>query len=320
MQPLVYILLATRNGERFLSEQFESLLAQTEPGWRLLIRDDGSTDGTAALLERFAKQDERVEVLKAPDAPGGSAAANFGALFSEAFARGADYALACDQDDVWLPEKLTTLLREIRVVETDSKGPALVHHDLQVVDENLETLSDSYWRMMHLAPGSEAHPYRLLSRNEVTGCASICNRALLELALPIPGQAIMHDWWLALCAAFLGRLRYSERRLVRYRQHSHNVIGARPFLSGLWPRALAANWSRGNLELQATIDQARAFRDRFEDRLFEPQAAAVDAYATLLEHSPARRLLALNRSRAWRGNGLLDTSLVLRLLTLRKAG
>ena len=320
MQPRIYILLATRNGQRFIAEQCASILAQDEPGWRLLVRDDGSTDDTAAIIERFAKRDSRIEILPGPERSSGSAAKNFGALFQEAYARGADYALPCDQDDVWLPEKLSVLLREIRALEGHVPGPALVHHDLTVVDEDLETLAESYWRMMRLSPGNEARPYRCLSRNEVTGCASICNRALLELALPIPAEAIMHDWWLAMCAAFFGKLGFIERPLVRYRQHADNAIGAQPFLAGLAPTTLARNWRRGNAELRATIRQAKVFRDRYRDRLDARHQEGVLAYASLFERNRFGRLRALTRSHAWRRNWLLDSALVMRLLTLERSG
>jgi len=314
----VFIVLATRNGSRYLEAQLQSLLGQDWADWRLLARDDGSTDDTPALLANVAGRDARVEVLPAATAGDGiGAARNFCVLLQAARDRGADYVFCCDQDDVWKPGKLTQVLEQLSAAEGEQKRPCLVHHDLEVVGENGLTLSSSYWEFSALEPGSESQPQRLLSRNEVTGCALACNRALLDLALPLPRVAIMHDWWLALVAAAYGRLMPIPERLVQYRQHGENVIGAKSYRSGLKPlQNWVRVWRRGNDEFDATLGQARAFlqllrsRPRGNSELFD----AATAYVSIAEHGPIGRLKSLFRSRVWRGNPLLDVVLFMRVL------
>jgi len=312
-----FIVLATRNGEPFLVEQLDSLLAQSFTDWTLLARDDHSMDGTRAILGEYAARDGRIHVLPPPAERLGSAARNFSGLLQEALERGAEFVFCCDQDDVWAPGKLEQMLGSLKEIP----GPALVHHDLLVTDEHLEPVANSYWALMALAPNDESRPQRLLSRNEVTGCAMACNRSLLEIALPLPQAGIMHDWWLALHAGFFGKLLPVTKTLVSYRQHGANVIGAKSYRAGLDPRQnWWATWRRGNQELQATIRQARDFQAAVSDRSF-PNARireALDTYCDMPRLSRWRRIPALRRCAIWRKNCLLDTVLVLRVLLLAR--
>lgn len=318
MQSRTFITLATLNGAPFLADQIESLQNQSWADWTLLVRDDGSIDETRGIAARYADSDSRIEVLeRTPVALAGSAVRNFSLLFSEAYERGAYYVFSCDQDDVWHSSKLSIMLEQIRKAEGDGATPVLVHHDLSVVDDRLAPVADSYWQLSRIRPGDEKRPQRLYSRNEVTGCAMGCNRALLEAALPIPEQAVMHDWWMALVAAHFGKLRCLSERLVNYRQHDANVIGARSFWSGLnavgeW----GDTWHRGNLELSATISQAQSFHERYGHLLKPDVAEALDAYRGLPGLGRLQRLRALRAAGVWRHRWLLDMTLVLRLMLL----
>jgi hypothetical protein len=172
---------------------------------------------------------------------------------------------------------------------------------------------------MRLQPSNQARPQRLLSRNEVTGCALAINRALLEMALPIPDGAIMHDWWLALFAAYFGQLIAVPERLVKYRQHDANVIGAKSFWHGLNPlNNWLRGWKAGDREFLATVTQARAFRAAIRDRFdIEPGPAGIlDRYCELPDCGRSQRLAALKSCGLWRDQWLLDTVLTLRLLLL----
>ncbi len=258
--------------------------------------------------------------MTADDGQAGGAARNFARLLELAFEEGADYVFCCDQDDVWQPDKLSRVLERLRGCERAHAGPCLVHHDLRVVDENLQVIEDSYWAMMKLQPADARDPQRLLSRNEVTGCALACNRELLEIALPIPPEAIMHDWWLALCAGWFGAIAPIPETLVEYRQHGANAIGAKSFLGGLPFFGSQGNtWREGNLELLGTASQARAFGARMAGRLDSDAAMTVARYAALPRSSRRQRLRTLRECRLWRNNAVLDASLVLRMLLLRRA-
>ena len=318
----VYILLASYNGERFLRPQIESLLEQTFGDWKLLVRDDGSNDGTLGILAEFASRDSRIVQLENNSRVNSGPVSNYGALLKEAHGRGAQNVFCCDQDDIWLPKKLELMLPLLEKAGEGGRLPCLVHHDLEVVDEDLHPLADSFCRLMALAPQASGPPGRLLSRNEVTGCALGCNRALLDMALPVPGTAIMHDWWLALYAAYSGCLVPVKDRLVRYRQHGENRIGAKSYRAGLNPASnWLSTWRLGMDELLDTMVQAGAFAAHAGAKagLKEEQLEAIGRYAAMLGKKRMARLATVSEVGAWRRKWLLDAVLLARLMTMRKA-
>ena len=321
MKTSIYIVMATCNGADYLAEQLDSLISQTVSKWTLLIRDDQSTDRTLEIITRYAEMDERIRVIHCEETSG-SALANFSVLLSTAYERGAEIIFCCDQDDVWEPNKLESIVPRILEIAADPAVPALVHHDLAVVNESLEPVAGSFIEMMQLQPSGQQNPQRLLSRNEVTGCAMACNRSLLEIALPISDQAIMHDWWLALCAGYFGKLAFVPEKLVKYRQHGRNTIGAKSFWHGLNPFTnWIAGWRRGDEEFIETVIQAIAFREAMSERLKpEPAAAAsLDLYTGLVAATRRERLKALRQLRPWRSHWLLNVVLVLRMLLLPRS-
>src|SRR5262245_2756191 len=173
--PDIEILLATYNGARFLDVQIESLLRQRDVSFRILVRDDGSTDETPAIIERYRRS--RPETFRVLSTSGNiGAAGNFSALLAHSEA---PYAALCDQDDVWAPHKLRVLCETLREMEArhGADTPLLVHSDLEVVDESLRVLHSSHWRYIGSDP-EHTNLARLLIRNSVTGCASLINRAL----------------------------------------------------------------------------------------------------------------------------------------------
>ncbi len=208
--PSIDVLLATYNGARYLRPQIESILDQEDVSFRILVRDDGSVDETQALIEHYTRnRPDRIIRVSGPDHLG--AVGNFACLLREA---SAPYAALSDQDDVWAPHKLRTLLGVMRDLESryGIGTPLLVHSDLTVVDETLRERHSSFWRYSGFDPRGTNFP-RLLIKNTVTGCASLVNRALIELALPIPRAALVHDYWLALVAGAAGHFGIVEEPL-----------------------------------------------------------------------------------------------------------
>jgi len=224
-KPEVEILLATYNGERYLREQIDSLLGQTFSDLRILVRDDGSTDETTAILAEYAvKFPERISMLSDGIATG-HPKRNFLRLMR---ASTASYVCFSDQDDVWLAEKVSLGLEAMQRLE-DRHGrttPALVFTDLQVVNERLETVSPSYWKRSGIRAENIHSLPRLLSENVITGCTLMINRSLCDLAVRMPEEAEMHDWWIALLAATFGVAEIVPRATILYRQHDSNVIGS----------------------------------------------------------------------------------------------
>ena len=204
----VFIILSTYNGMAHVAALVESIRCQTLGDWRLLVRDDGSSDATVDVVDKLARQDPRIHLLP-EDGRSLGAPGSFGLLMAAARARGARYVFFADQDDIWLPGKLDRLLSVMGDAEATvgSETPLLFYSDLVVVAGDLRVIHPSFRRQQWLTPPPQAEALRvLLTQNVVTGCGALLNRALLDVVLPLPVEVVMHDWWAALCAAATGRI------------------------------------------------------------------------------------------------------------------
>jgi glycosyltransferase involved in cell wall biosynthesis len=222
----VEVLLATYNGERYLREQIDSILGQDYNRLRVLARDDGSHDGTVDILTEYETcLPGRFRVL--PGGPSsGSAAGNFQILMA---ASKCQYVCFSDQDDIWLPEKVRMSLRSMDELESKwgTQVPLLVFTDLRVVDDKLTAIDNSFWKRENLK-AERIHRFgAVLGQNVVTGCTTMLNRPLVELALRMSSGAYMHDHWVALLASAMGKAMPLHVQTVLYRQHSRNVVGSR---------------------------------------------------------------------------------------------
>lgn len=223
--PTIQVLLATYNGARFLREQIDSVLAQEGVAVRILARDDGSSDGTQDILREYASaHPDRFELLQ-DDKRTGTARGNFGLLLQ---ATTGPYAAFCDQDDVWLPHKLAVSMARMQALEAQHGPltPLLIYTDLRVVDEQMNTVSESLWQSNSLANVQTPTLAGLLLENVVTGCTALLNRPLIDRMQTMPATAQMHDHWAALIAGSLGAMAAVPQATVLYRQHTSNVVGA----------------------------------------------------------------------------------------------
>ena len=254
-QPWVDVLLATYNGARYLPEQLDSLLAQTYANFRLLVSDDGSSDATSAILNSYGPRfGGRLLVIDHP-CQGHGVVKNFENLMATSLRDGlACWVAFADQDDVWLPHKIERCAQEMSRLEAAGGAglPCLVHSDLVVVDERLNPIAQSFVKYQRMDP-QQCSPLSLLSMNEVTGCTMLVNRALLQMAVPVRREAVMHDWWCALLSGS-GRRHFVPEPLILYRQHGANQLGAKS-------RSLATRlrrvWSHG----PALVRRVRALGD-----------------------------------------------------------
>ena len=224
----ILVILCSRNGEKYLHAQILSILKQTEPGVRLLISDDVSTDSTARIARDYQElYPDRVQFVQRTEPSGGAARHFMSVLHS--FGTDADYILFADQDDVWHPEKVKETLRIMLAAEEKygADTPLLVHCDMRVTDETGNVISDSYVRYQQMSPQRNGLN-RLLVQNNVTGGAMMMNRALARILRrhPVPEHPVMHDHWIALTAAAFGKIIFLDKALYDYRQHGDNVLGA----------------------------------------------------------------------------------------------
>lgn len=234
---MIEILLATYNGERFLPEQIESILAQSYRDFKISASDDDSEDYTLEILRGY--ENAPGNKMKVTVSSSRSARENFYNLLDNA---DADYICLSDQDDYWETDKLEKSLNAMKIFEDEygSDIPILIHSDLEITDENLVhkgRMSDvngikSFLKNAVKIPDNKnlykinntKNLSRLLVENNITGNTVIFNQALLKL-YKRPEISFMHDWWLGILAYTFGRVGYIDEELVKYRQHGENVIG-----------------------------------------------------------------------------------------------
>lgn len=222
---MISISLCTYNGGRYLLEQLGSIENQNRLPDELVVCDDRSNDTTLEILSEFRARAPFSVHIHRNDS-------NLGPVqnFEKAISLCAgDYIFLCDQDDVWLPNKIETSMQKILQMEATygKTTPILVHADAKVVDANLAIIAESLWEYQKGNPANGTVLNRLLLQNPATGCTVAINAVLRKIALPIAKDAMMHDWWLTMVAAAFGKVGYIENQLLLYRQHGKNDTGAK---------------------------------------------------------------------------------------------
>ena len=222
VQIAVTILLSAFNGERFLAQQLASLTDQTHADWRLRWRDDGSTDATRTIVEAFALslRPGRATAL-GDDGHHRGIAGSFLHMLRLHTETGSDDLVAfCDQDDLWLPEKLAR--GAAAFAGQDRSRPTLYCARQMLADARLRTLGPS--------PGLQRPPSfpAALVQNIATGCTVMLNRSAARLIASVDApEGTLHDWWAYLVvAAAGGQILVDGVPVVLYRQHGANAVGA----------------------------------------------------------------------------------------------
>lgn len=223
----ISIALCTYQGERYLSEQLESLMAQTRLPREIVVFDDASRDSTWSQLEAFARQAPArgVDVRIHRNAENIGYVANFQRALQ---ATREEIIFLCDQDDIWHPGKLA------RFAEEFERRPDLLmlHSDARLVDSEGRSIHCRLFEALEITRHEfdtvhSGHAFDvLLRRNIVTGAAMAIRRRVLEAERPVPPGWI-HDEWLAVVAATIGRVDCLEEATIDYRQHDANQIGMR---------------------------------------------------------------------------------------------
>lgn len=269
-EPHVAILMATFDGAPFIDEQLHSIAVQRHRNWSLWVSDDGSTDGTCDRVEAFraANPDHRIVLREGPRA---GSTRNFLSLLCDASVE-SDYVALADQDDVWLPEKLSRALDALaKAAADDSAAPCLYGGRTIITDADLRPrgLSPLFGR-----PGCFANA---LVQNIAGGNTMVLNRAahrLIARAGAAP-RAACHDWWIyQVVTGAGGRMIYDPQPTLLYRQHGANQIGANATLRARIARLAGllngrfALWNAGNIAALRAVapiltPEARARLDAF---------------------------------------------------------
>ncbi|MFJ8067874.1 glycosyltransferase family 2 protein [Peribacillus sp. NPDC096447] len=288
------ILLATYNGQDYIDEQIKSLFLQTYDNWRLIIRDDGSTDSTINIINEYVKEyPEKISVIRDQDRNLGPAR-NFSRLLNNSLA---DYIMFCDQDDFWKPKKIEMSLEKMGYLEKkySKKVPILVHTDLEVVDGNLNQLSESMFKYQQLNSENKKLN-QLLTQNNVTGCTLMINKSLANICKPMPEDIIMHDWWLALNASAFGEIGFVNYSTIKYRQHGKNEVGAKGYSVSYFANKLK-DLNKVCKSVTKGINQAEIFYKLNKDNLSNDQLHLLEKFIELPQKNRLRRLVSVYKNK-----------------------
>lgn len=216
----VVVLMSTYNGEKYIKEQIDSILNQENVNVFLMIRDDGSSDNTMAVLQDYRRQYKNIKIIKGKNIGVGNSFMHLLYKSDEA-----DYYAFADQDDVWKKDKLIKGIEMINAVGSDE--PLLYVSNQIIVNENMEVQGMRYKN----PPSTEI--VSIINRNPFSGCTMIMNRRLRNMLTDKDRRPVhqffnvrIHDAWIAMYAGCVGKIIYDEKSYILYRQHEGNVVGA----------------------------------------------------------------------------------------------
>lgn len=301
---MIDILLAAYNGEKYISEQIESILAQSCKNWRLIVQDDCSTDSTAEIVETYVKKHPQKIVLMKREAPSGSAKNNFLDMLKYS---DADYTMFCDQDDFWHKNKIEFTIKKMKQMEFENKNePVLVHTQLQVVDKNLSVIKKSFFEYQGL-DYKAVTLNRLLVQNNVTGCTMMINKQLRDMIKYEDCDSIlMHDWWFALIASAFGKIGFVKNPTISYRQHGDNQLGAVNNRSIKGAVKILRERMKSKKRISVTYSQAQAFYDVYKDVFSKEQRVCIEKYLKIPKKNKALRMVTIIKNNYTKQN-LLTT-------------
>jgi hypothetical protein len=313
--PDIDIAMPAYNSAAWIDECIESVAAQDFANWRLVARDDGSTDDTAARLAAWQKRlGRRMTILEDTGTRNLGVTGNYTAVLARTNTR---WVMSADPDDVWLPGKISRTLAAMRESEAElgERTPLLVCTDAAVVDGERRPVAPSFWRWSRMNPVYVRQVSRVAMESVALGSTVMVNRALLERALPIAAGAPYQDWWMALVAAAFGRLRPLDGATILYRRHGVNET-TDPYgstLAGALRRTLSAPGAprrRVRKLLGQASRQAASFVARYRVHLQRQDLAALESLAELASLGALGRRAAVVRHGLWFGSPAKNAGLL----------
>lgn len=209
----ISVALAAYKGEQYIAEQLDSILKQLGENDEIIVSDDYPQGKTRDEVLKF--QDKRIRYI---EGKGEGVVKNFENALN---ACTGDVIFLCDQDDVWLPDKVESVMKEIQ------NGADLVLHDAAVADSALSITEPSYFAVH----GSNASFFGNIIRNSFVGCCMAFKKETLLASLPFPKGLAMHDWWIALVAMKKKqKVVLLDKPLIKWRRHDSTVTGGKTSL------------------------------------------------------------------------------------------
>lgn len=201
----ISVCLATYNGEKYVIEQLSTILSQLSKADEIVISDDGSTDSTLNIIK--ALNDDRIKVFKNKSNHG------FVGNFENALTHATgDYIFLSDQDDIWLKNKVSTILPLFKDYD-------LIVHDAEIVDGNGLSLNKNYYSTLHSGRGFLANLYK----SRFLGCCMAFTKDVKEFCLPIPNNIVAHDYWIGMYSLLNFKVCFIDDILLKYRRHGNNA-------------------------------------------------------------------------------------------------
>lgn len=286
---MVDILLSTYNGEKYLKDFLNSLGSQTCTDFKLIVRDDASTDATNQILHDFIKKAPFPIVVCDNSGEHLGVVQSYAALLQ---ASAGKYVMFADQDDIWYSDKVKKMVDQMLEKEKEYPDTALLlHSDLSVCNALGNQMSSSFVNYQCLSPARN-NILHLCVQNNVTGCATIINFHLKKLIrYPFPGNVICYDWYLALLAACFGKIVFIPEQYASYRKHSSNVFGPQKY--SVW--SCIASWLSGQKilhnKLLAAQNQTLDFLKQYNDIIPEKIKFELGCWGNINKFSKMQKII-----------------------------
>lgn len=219
--PKVSILISTYNGEKYIKEQLESIVNQSYENYEIHLRDDGSSDKTVSIVKEFFKNyPDRFFFYQGENL---GAIGSFNYLITHV---NSELYATCDQDDIWLPEKIMDQVKIYKSNYSGSDFPFMCFSDPVIYkDSTIANITLSEVQSMNVKLLISSYK-NLIAMNPVAGCTMLfCENAKRLYSRSIGNGLIMHDHLMAAIVSFHGRLVFCDKQHVLYRQHGQNVLG-----------------------------------------------------------------------------------------------
>ena len=262
---VVDILMATYNGEKYIESQILSIIAQSHKDWHLIIHDDGSKDNTVVKIKNLARIDNRIKLIE-DNVKTGGAANNFKYLLNFS---GADIIMFCDQDDVWLEDKISVMLAEF--VKHDQNVPVVLYSRAYLYKSSVHNI----FGMQPLVDITCLQDFLFLNAGPL-GCTIMTNAKTIEIARGFSGNIAMHDHLISLIGVVFGKVFFINDRLLLYRQHQANVTGNQ---QGSLRGKLLSFFKKGKTVIESHhYDSVKSFYTQYYNQISDSKKRIIEDY------------------------------------------
>jgi len=305
--PKIDVLIAVYNGEKFLKQQLESILAQTYKNIEIYISDDKSTDNTLKILSLYQKKYPK-KLFYSSNEKNVGLVKNFENLISNC---SSEYIALSDQDDIWAKNKLEIQINEmLKMEEIDDNRACLVHSDLSMIDDHSHLINRSYFKYRNYHLKLKKDLGHILGPCGVMGNTILLNKKLKDIILPFPEELDFHDYWIAVNCELFGKRKTLKLQLVKYRIHYNNSSNSKEKFDKRKKHKFNRDIKLPNLETnrkyflstlrnKIKIDTDIKIFDAYLDYL-EFKKSKTSIYLNLLKHSLVNRKIYFRTKMAFK--------------------